>query len=127
MNKAFMLAGVLWTVGLTGCATMPPENLTPVEVGTSQSEDSDLENTILYFPAGKPLRFHITADGSIFERSIDHTETFVLNRDIYVWRDLVSFDGKHWQSDDKVMSGEVAFYLNAKEVRFKYHADLRNR
>ena len=127
MNKALLLAGVLWTAGLAGCATMPPEGLTPVEVGTGQTEEYDPANTILYFPAGKPLPFFITAGGSVFEEPVNRTETFVLKRDIYTWRDMVSFDGKHWQPKSEVLTGEVRFNFNPKNVRFSFIADFKKK
>ncbi len=125
MNRALLLAGVLWTAGLAGCASMPPDGLKPVEVGTGQSVDYDPANTILYFPAGKPLPFHVSASGSVFDKPVDHTETFVLKRDIYTWRDMVSFDGKHWQPESEVLTGEVTFNFNPKNVRFRFVADFK--
>ncbi len=125
MNRKKMLVPFLLALfGGAGCATLPPGDLKPVTVGTGDTEDFDAAGTILFFPAGKPLPFHITASGSIFAKPIDHTETFVLNRDIYLWRDKVSFDGKNWRPASAVFNGSVEFFFNPKNVRFSAVYDL---
>ena len=118
MRPSLLIASLITLTSLSACATLPPTSLKPVEVGSGSSEQFDAANTILYFPAGKPLPFRITASGSFLKKPIEHTETFVLTKDIYSWRDLVSFDGKHWKPSDQVLTGTIQFYFNPKDVRF---------
>lgn len=125
IRKILPLPLLFASIGVASCATLPPADVERVEVGTGTSEQFDPAKTILYFPAGKPLPFHITASGSIFEMPVDHTETFVLNRDIYAWGNMVSFDGKKWQPAKDVLEGSVTFFLNPKNARFKAVYNLK--
>ena len=126
MSNISLLSALSLSVGLVGCATLasaPPADLKPVEVGSVSNEAFDRDNTILYFPAGKPLPLRVVAKGSIFKKTIDQVETFVLKRDVYVWRSRVSFDGKHWLDSDDAFDGKMAFEFTPADVRFSVSFD----
>ena len=118
MHPSLLITSLIILSSLSACATLPPASLKPVEVGTGANEQFDAANTILYFPAGKPIPFRITASGSVMQKPIEHTETFILKKDIYSWRNLVSFDGKHWKPSEQVLKGTIEFFFNPKDVRF---------
>lgn len=93
--------------GLTGCAcTHPPAadtlaSIPVIEFGGSVPKDGDF---ILHFPADKPIPVITSIKGSALAQEAEATAKVNLKKEIYAYKDWVSFDREHWQKGDDVLS-----------------------
>jgi hypothetical protein len=102
MNKTLVI--ILATVaGLAGCAgfgnlkSEEVRDLPLVKFGDVVPQNRDF---ILYFPAGQPIPTVVQVQGNLFERSAEETVSVTLRKDIYVYKEWISFDRKHWYGDE---------------------------
>ena len=99
MKRIIYIGIIASGLALGGCAGMfPPkaEDLarTPVvRYGETAPTDKDF---IIFFPAGAPLPVAATVNGTLLERTASTTLQVALKRDVYLYRQWVSFDGKSW-------------------------------
>lgn len=62
---------------------------------------------VLRYPAGADLPVVARIDGSLLEKSDQATLKVRIKRDIYVYRDLASLDGKSWQAGHRIVGGRL--------------------
>jgi hypothetical protein len=91
---------VLLSLGLlatSACATPPSPSqlaqLPVVEFGEAAPSSGDF---ILYFPAGKDIPTDVVIEGDIFQEPARHVLTVKLKRDIYSYKDWMSYDNRNW-------------------------------
>jgi hypothetical protein len=104
---ALLASGLL----LTGCASTAPTTdklvgVKTITFGDSAPKDEDF---ILYFPAGKPIPTRVVIDGNLLEQPAKDELIVQLKKDIYAYKQWISYDGKHWQHGRDVM--RVGFKL----------------
>ena len=97
--KPRIILSALTLISLGGCA-MPP----------SQSEISQLPivkfgqpvpgngNYVLHFPAGQDIATDVGIEGDIFQKPAHKVLKVRLKRDIYSYKDWMSYDKQHWLS-----------------------------
>lgn len=84
-------------LSLIGCSMSPskPEfdQLTVVTFGDPLPKDQDY---ILYFPANAPITTNVSIDGNLLQQPAKDELTVKLNKDIYTYKNWVSFDKQNW-------------------------------
>ena len=92
--------------GLAGCALQPPtaESLTAVPVVEFGDKTPNNGEFVLHFPAGKTIPIVTSISGSALTESAESTAKVSLMKDIYAYKEWVSFDGRNWQKGDSVLN-----------------------
>ncbi|MBK8814169.1 MAG: hypothetical protein IPN42_01010 [Methylococcaceae bacterium] len=92
--------------GLAGCALQPPtaESLATVPVVEFGDKPPKNGEFVLHFPAGKAIPVVTSISGSALTESSESTSKVSLKKDIYAYKEWVSFDGKDWQKGDSVLN-----------------------
>ncbi|MDD5330320.1 MAG: hypothetical protein PHX38_09965 [Sulfuricella sp.] len=109
--KLFIYAGIIVAgLSLGGCASLfPPKAETPVvRYGEAAPNGKEF---ITLFPAGAPLPVIATVDGTLLERKVSAAMQVALKRDVYLYREWLSFDGKNWLSSRDAVGGEFLVEL----------------
>lgn len=63
-------------------------------------------NFVLYYPAGVDLPVIAKIDGSLFSKPDQAKLNVQIKQDIYVYRNLISFDGKTWSNGQDKVGGK---------------------
>jgi hypothetical protein len=96
MNTKFGLLS-LGLLALSACATPPSQSqlagLPVVEFGQAVPRSGDF---ILHFPAGKDIPTDVAISGDIFQQPAQQVLTVKLKRDIYSYKQWMSYDKQHW-------------------------------
>jgi len=66
---------------------------------------------VLHYPAGAPLPVVASVDGTLLEKAGRASFDVAVKRDVYVYRNWVSFDGKRWASGDDLVTGDFRVTL----------------
>lgn len=81
----------------SGCATPPSKSeldgLPVVEFGEAVPASGDY---ILYFPADQDIPTNVGIEGDIFQQPAQHVLKVKLKRDIYNYKEWMSYDKQHW-------------------------------
>lgn len=100
----------VWIIGLCGCflaacttaPTKPNFNKLPViTFGQAIAKNKDY---ILYFPANAPITTNVSIEGNLLQQSAKDTLIVKLNRDIYAYKNWLSFDKQHWSIAHDVLT-----------------------
>jgi len=96
MKTRIVLLTLVLTV-FSGCA-MPPSKteligLPVIEFGEAVPTNGDF---ILYFPAGQKIPTNVAIEGDIFQQSANGVVTVKLKRDIYSYKEWLSYDKQNW-------------------------------
>ena len=130
-----IIAALAAVAAMSGCATgrAPTAEATaalPV-VNYGEAAPGNLEY-ILHFPAGKPIPTRVFIRGSALVNDVDNRLVVALRRDLYVYKQWASFDGKFWRRDNEVIGvklevkvpspthphqGELGMRVDFKDVR----------
>ncbi len=100
MKPARILIIAVAGATLVACAgLLPPSSdeiarLPHIRFGQQLPKDG---NYVLFLPAGTPLPVSTLVDGNLFEHPSQATMHVFLKRNVYVYRQFASFDGKNWQ------------------------------
>lgn len=92
----------MWMIGLCGCfltacTTAPAKpNFDQLPVVTFGQTAAQGKDYILYFPANAPITTNVSIEGNLLQHSAKDSLTVKLNRDIYAYKNWVSFDKQHW-------------------------------
>jgi len=91
----------LYLLGCSMTATKPDFNQLPVvKFGDPIPKD---QNYILYFPADTPIATHVSIEGNLLQQSVKDELSVKLNKDIYAYKQWVSYDKQHWSNSRDVM------------------------
>ena len=107
-NLAFLVPCLLLVA--SGCASMQQpsaETLSRVPVvqfGEAVPAGGDY---ILFFPANKPIPTNVAIKGSIFAREAEQRLDVTLRRDIYVYRNWISYDRVTWRDGQQAIKTDV--------------------
>lgn len=102
------------TLILTGCAGLrTPGQEEMAQIPTVRFGDPAPagKDFVLHYPAGSTLPVVTTVHGSLLDRPEKATLHVRLKRDVFVFRQWVSFDGKSWQPGHDAVSGKIEFKL----------------
>jgi len=113
--KRFIYTGIIAAgLSLGGCASLfPPkaEDLAQTPVVRFGELAPSGKEFITYYPAGAPLSAVATVDGTLLERKASATLQVALKRDVYMYRQWLSFDGKTWVSSHDAVGGKFLIEL----------------
>jgi hypothetical protein len=90
--------------GLGAPASEDLRELPVVKFGEAVPADRDF---ILYFPAGQPIPTNVRIQGNLFERTTADTVSVSLRKDIYTYKEWVSFDRQHWLKGEDTIGLKV--------------------
>ncbi|HYH23647.1 MAG TPA: hypothetical protein VD995_33945 [Azospirillum sp.] len=113
MRRIILATLGLATLGLGACAGFPPsaEEMAKVPVvryGTRAPTNGDY---VLLYPAGAPLPVVASVGGTLLERPAQATLEVAVKRDVFVYRNWTSFDGKTWQAGGDAVGGAFEVIL----------------
>ena len=117
MKLTRMLIAASTCVALTACAGLPPSTAEiakapQIRFGQPLPEGKDY---VLFFPAATPLPASIVVDGSLFEQEGHASFNVTLKRDIYLYRQFASFDGKNWQLGRDLIKSQLELQIPQKD------------
>lgn len=101
------------TLSLGACASLG----TPSDTDIARLPVVDYGQTppagefVLRYPAGADLPVMARIGGSLLEKSDQATLKVRIKRDVYVYRDLASLDGKTWQASHRIVGGRLWMVL----------------
>lgn len=108
--KTLLTSSLAVTVlALSGCASLfPPkaEDLAKVPLvrfGEAAPAGGDF---VMFYPKGAPLPVQASVDGNLLAARATATLHAAVNRDIYQYKQWLSFDGKTWVYGQDAVSGE---------------------
>jgi hypothetical protein len=106
------LAAVLTTVvALGGCAGMGgprSEDLSKLPLVTFGGSVPADREFILHFPVGQPIPTTVRIEGNLFERPANETMSVKLLKDVYAYKEWVSFDRQHWLKGEDIIGLKVS-------------------
>jgi hypothetical protein len=111
----FTLIGA--AIALSGCAslTKPSDDklasLPVVELGNTPPSSE----FVLKIPAGKPISTKVTLDGTALVNPVEQTLISSVPRDIYVYKNWVSEDGRQWKKVDELFGVQLTVALPSTE------------
>lgn len=113
--KLFIYTGIIAAgLFLGGCASLippKPEDLAEKPVVRFGETAPTGKEFVTFYPAGAPLPVVATVDGTLLERKVSSSMQVVLKRDVYLYREWVSFDGKNWVSSQDAVGGKFLIDL----------------
>jgi len=99
---------IVLLLALGGCA-IPPSNselsqLPVIPFGQPIPENSDY---ILYFSAGKVITTDVNLEGNLFQHPAQQKIKVKLTKDIYSYKEWMSYDKQHWLSGQEALKFKV--------------------
>lgn len=105
-----ILALTFLSLALTGCAAMQKpttERLTAMPVVEFGQPVPSGHEYVLHFAAGQPIPTNVSIKGNLFEQAAEQTLNVKLRRDIYVYKQWVSYDNVTWRDGQEVIQSNV--------------------
>jgi hypothetical protein len=118
MKNILVSLTIATLVGLGGCASLQrptTESLSAIPVvqfGETVPANGDF---ILYFPAGKLIPVVVTIKGSALSQEAENTLNVTLKKDIYAYKQWVSFDRNTWQRGNDALGFNVEIKIPGPE------------
>ncbi len=96
MKRTIVLA-IMASLAISACAGVPTSSeLAQVPMVTFGEKIPANQDFILLFPAGQPISTDVQIVGTLLQQQASDQLTVTLKRDIYAYKNWVSFDGKNW-------------------------------
>lgn len=114
MSRMSLAALAVAASTLGACAGMFPPNAADVaKVPVVRYGDAapDGKEYILHYPAGARLPLVASVGGTLLVSPAQATLEVATNRDVYVYRGWVSFDGKTWKAGNDAVDAEFLIEL----------------
>ncbi|HYD32044.1 MAG TPA: hypothetical protein VEB64_14480 [Azospirillaceae bacterium] len=113
MKRMPLAALIVSALSLGACAGIPPsaDEMAKVPVVRYGSPAPAGSKFVLHYPAGAALPVVASVNGSLLEKPAQASMDVAVKRDIYVYQQWVSFDGKIWQNGDRVMDNDFLITL----------------
>lgn len=103
---------LLAALALNACASLrTPDDVAALPVVTYGQPAPAGQPFVLYYPAGTPLPVRTAVTGSLLAQEAGAELLVKLKRDMYVYKDLASFDGKRWQPGHELVTGNIVMTL----------------
>lgn len=108
MRPFLPIFATLLSISVAGCASMgpkapPADQLARLPLVSYGEKADPNQDHIVFFPAGKPVPLEAVFKGNMFAKETTSVAEPVLSRDVYLYKQWVSFDRKTW------VSGREAF------------------
>jgi len=103
MLRSTVIIGILclFLISCSLIAAKPDfDKLPVVTFGQPLPKDNDY---ILYFPANTPIGTHVSIEGNLLQQAARDDLSVQLTKDIYAYKEWVSFDKQHWMNSHDVM------------------------
>ncbi|HYD69569.1 hypothetical protein [Azospirillum sp.] len=108
---AALLAATATLAGCAGLMAPGADEMAKVPVVRyGEAAPAGGEHVLLY-PAGAPLPVVASVSGSLLSRTGEARMEVATSRDVYVYKNWLSFDGKNWMSGTQAVGGEFAITL----------------
>lgn len=107
--KSSSIVLALIALALAGCSGMTPPNaneMAQIPIVRFGDEAPAGKEFATYYPAGVSLPVNASVTGTLLAHDAQTTTHVTLKRDVYVFRNWASFDGKTWQRSDKLVGGK---------------------
>ena len=102
-----LVAMVLISGLLTACASVPkPADLEGVPIVRFGDKVPEGRNFILHFRAGEPISTRVNIHGNVFEQNASTVLKVKLKRDIYAYKNWMSYDRQKWVDGDSALDLE---------------------
>lgn len=105
-------------VSLTACSTMmkpSPEKLATLPVVTYPDKPATGSDYVYKLPAGQPLGMRLRAEGNVFIENSEQMAYARLKKDLYLYRQWASDDGKTWHDGRKMLDVHLAINIPSHE------------
>ena len=117
MKMARVLIVVITSTVLSACAGLAPKpealaKVSHIQFGQPLPQGNDY---VLHFPAGSKLPVTAVVEGNLFEHSDQATMHVTLKRDVYAYRQFVSFDGVNWKPYPTLIDIRMALQIPQKD------------
>ena len=109
-----LFASLLAAALLPACASLSapsPEEIAKLPVIKYGQASPESGEFVLYYPAHTDLPVVTRIDGNLFSQTAQADLKVQLKQDVYVYRHLVSLDGKSWQNGQQKIGGRVTLNL----------------
>lgn len=113
-RRTTLLSATLCALCLSACASLTgpsAESISRLPVLRYGETAPTGQDFVLLYPAGTPLPVHAKVVGTLLEKTGQADFAVVLKRDVYLYRDQASFDGKTWQPGHRLVGGRFWFSL----------------
>lgn len=114
MHRYVCTAFAVSLLTLTGCASLTPptaQSLIKTPVVRFGEHAPENQPFVLWYPAGVDIPVQASVSGTLLETADAHTLNVRLKRDVYIYQQWVSFDGKSWEQSNHVVDGKLLFSL----------------
>jgi hypothetical protein len=111
-----------------GCETLqyaPRKQIAQLPVFKVNEAPGDAGDHVTHYPSGTLFPIEITAEGSMFGTQAQSPLLVQLSRDVYVYKQWASFDGKRWTNSHKLFDLRVDGGLTPKGAQVKFEWDAR--
>jgi len=99
-----LIGVLLFSVLLTACASVPrSSDLEGIPVVPFGERVPDGKEYILFFRAGEPINTRVNIHGNIFAQEASTVLRVTLKKDIYVYKDWISYDRLKWVDGDSAL------------------------
>jgi len=103
--KTTLFAISLSCMTLAGCSSLPSQTvISQLPVVTFGEPVPQGQEFILHFPAGKPIGTNVTIEGNLFDKPAKEQMFVKPNKDIYAYKNWVSFDRTKWNIGKDILS-----------------------
>ncbi|USF86327.1 hypothetical protein [Candidatus Endoriftia persephonae] len=115
--KQMVLSTMLLALGISGCASMAPPSsaemakLPVVEIGSGTPDSPDY---VLHIPAGQTFPVELVIDGSMLQQKAGANTQVSLQRELYLYKQWLSYDGKSWQPTHEQVDFTLSAGLNGE-------------
>jgi hypothetical protein len=112
-----IFAGLVAILVLSGCASLSrPSAEQLAALPTVEFPNTPPTGDFIFkLPGGKPIPTQVIIEGSALASGASQTLNATLPRDLYVYRNWVSEDGKNWKPAGELLKVEVAVTLPSQE------------
>jgi len=108
---AALLAATATLAGCAGLMAPGADEMAKVPVVRyGEAAPAGGEHVLLY-PAGAPLPVVASVSGTLLSKTGEARMEVATSRDVYVYKNWLSFDGKNWMSGSQAVGGEFAITL----------------
>lgn len=108
---AALLAATATLAGCAGLMAPGADEMAKVPVVRyGEAAPAGGEHVLLY-PAGAPLPVVASVSGTLLAKTGEARMEVATSRDVYVYKNWLSFDGKNWMSGSQAVGGEFAITL----------------
>lgn len=111
--KALLIATTA-SLALSACASLTPppsSEIAALPVVRYGEQAPAGQAYVLHYPAGVPLPVSTRVGGDLLEQSAEGQLQVKLKKDVYLYQQWLSFNGKDWQASQQLVGGKISVHL----------------